>query len=87
LFVSLLVNMVTPEQLDMIAKFSVHHPVVERMDKFKNGYIGCTDNLTPLMFSLNDFQHSVASKSHAVSGESRNAEVAEPMASVWSESL
>jgi len=33
--------MITPETvIDIITKFAGHHPIVEWVDKFKNGYIG-----------------------------------------------
>jgi len=40
LSVCLSVNSITPELLDIITIFSGHHPMVERADKFENGYCG-----------------------------------------------
>ena len=41
LSVCLSVNMITPKTvIDIITKFVGHHPIVEWVDKFKNGYIG-----------------------------------------------
>ena len=52
LSVRLSVNAITPEPLD-ITKFPGHHPMLERADKFENGYIGCAgSDLSSLMFHL-----------------------------------